>query len=54
MEKEAFHKILGPVVITEACEMLQKKNPDPFTMFVELKGEAIEVSKSLVVITEEK
>jgi hypothetical protein len=43
-----LHKNLGPVVFTEACEHLQKTNPDSSSVFVEHDGEVMEVSKSMV------
>ena len=45
-----LHKNLGQVEITEACEFLQKSNPDSYSIFVEHLGEIIEVSKAMVYI----
>lgn len=45
-----LHKNLGPVVFTEACEHLQKTNPDSSSIFVEHFGEIIEVSKAMVYV----
>lgn len=42
------HRHLGPVEITLKCMMLQQINPDPSSVYVEHRGEIIEVSKSLI------
>jgi len=45
---KAYHKNLGFVKYTEACQFLQLTNPDPSSIFVEYDGEIIEVTKYFV------
>lgn len=52
MSELAWHKYLGEVSITEACNYLQATNPDPSSMFVEHDGDLKEVTKSLVKVGE--
>ncbi len=42
------HRHLGPCLVTEACEYLQRTNPDTTSMYVEHDGELKEVTKALV------
>ena len=48
----AWHKNLGEVLITEACEYLQATNPDPTSIFIEHDGEIKEVTRNLVKLEE--
>ena len=49
---EAWHKNLGEVEYTEACQFLQLTNPDPTSIFIEHYGDIKEVTKSSVVFKE--
>jgi hypothetical protein len=44
----AWHRNLGEVWITEACDYLQNSNPDPSSCFVEHDGDVKEVTRNLV------
>lgn len=52
MSELAWHRNLGEVSITEACDYLQATNPDLSSMFVEHDGEVKEVTKALVKVGE--
>jgi hypothetical protein len=46
---KVLHKFRGEGYITEGCFVLQMKNPDPCSIFVEFEeGEPEEVTKKLV------
>lgn len=46
--KKLNHVNLGSVLIDDACEYLNHKNPDPTSIFVRKDGEILEVTKALV------
>ena len=47
-KRKVVHRVRGECWVTSDCMALQRTNPDPTTMFVELDGETIEVTKGLV------
>ena len=51
---KAYHKNLGEVIYSEACQFMQLTNPDPTSIFIEHDGDIKEVSKQLVVFVKEK
>lgn len=50
MSMKARHRILGECEITEACILLQERNADSTSTFIEFEGEVLEVSKALLEI----
>jgi len=44
------HRDLGEVKVTLECVKMQQLYTDPTTMFVEYKGEILEVSRDLITI----
>jgi hypothetical protein len=46
--RKVTHRFLGACLVTDACIILQRQNPDETSMFVEHEGDTKEVSKALV------
>jgi hypothetical protein len=46
--RKVRHRVRGECLVTAECLALQRYNPDKTSMFVELEGEVLEVTKQLV------